>query len=163
MNRVLVLRTKLEMTQDDFAALCGVARVSIARYEAGENIGRASAEKIAQACGVSVSFVLGYGDSVTNDTKASSADPAPAWNVEYPPGVAARVIPRPGPSFALSDADIARIAERVAMINREPVTAPSFTPAEQQLVEEFRMLSPAQRTRVQRMIASFLDSKFMEE
>ena len=163
MNRVLELRTRQSMSQEEFAVFCGVARSSIARFEAGENIGRASAEKIARACGVSVSVVLGDASFETNRTPSSSADPAPAWDVEYPPGVAARVIPRPGPSFALSDADIARIAERVAMINREPVPAPSFTPAEQQLVEEFRMLSPAQRTRVERMIASFLDSKFMGE
>lgn len=163
MNRVLELRTSKSMSQEEFAVFCGVARSSIARFEAGENIGRASAEKIARACGVSVSDVLGDTNISTNRTPSLAADPAPAWDVEYPPGVAARVIPRPGASFALSDADIARIAERVAMINREPVPAPSFTPTEQQLVEEFRMLSPAQRTRVQRMIASFLDSKFMEE
>lgn len=163
MNRVLELRTMLSLTQEEFAARCGIARSSIARFEAGENIGRASAEKIAHACGVSVSAVLGDANFETNRTPSGGADPAPVWNVEYPPGVAARVMPRPGPSFALSDADIARIAERVAVINREPGPAPSFTPAEQQLVEEFRMLSPAQRTRVERMIASFLDSKFMEE
>ena len=96
MNRVLELRSKMGMTQDDFAALCGVARVSIARYEAGENIGRASAEKIAQACGVSVSFVLGYGDSVTNDTS---------------PSFVAK--PEPSRGGNLTDEDLAKIASIV--------------------------------------------------
>lgn len=47
------------MTQDEFAEHCGISRISVARFEASGNIGRASAEKIAKACGVSVSFVLG--------------------------------------------------------------------------------------------------------
>lgn len=162
MNRVLELRSKMGLTQDDFAAHCGVARVSVARYEAGENIGRASAEKIARACGVSVSDVLGDTIFETNGT-TSAPDPAPEWNPEYPPGVTLRTVPQARQPLVLSDTDIARIAERVAVINREPKPGPAFTPVEQQLVEEFRMLSPAQRTRVQRMIASFLDSKFMEE
>ena len=160
MNRVLELRTKMKMPQEEFAVFCGVARSSIARFEAGENIGRASAEKIARACGVSVSDVLGDTNIGTNGT---TPDPAPEWNAEYPPGVALRMAPQSRQPLVLSDTDIARIAERVAVINREPKSGPAFTPVEQQLVEEFRMLSPAQRTRVQRMIASFLDSKFMEE
>ena len=52
---------------------------------------------------------------------------------------------------------------RSAALNREAPSGVVYTPVEQQLVEEFRMLSPAQRTRVQRLIASFLDAKFMDE
>ena len=164
MNRVLELRTSKSMSQEDFAVFCGVARSSVARFEAGENIGRASAEKIARACGVSVSYVLGDTTISTNDTTSPAAAPAPAWNAVYPPGVALRTAqPRPQPSVALSDADIALIAERVAALNREAPSGVVYTPVEQQLVEEFRMLSPAQRTRVQRLIATFLDSKFSGE
>lgn len=158
MNRVLELRTNLSMTQEEFSAFCGLARSSVARFEAGENIGRASAERIARACNVSVSFVLGDTNAETNETPPEPVpekrkDPAPKWNVKYPPGVAFRVAkqePDPQPVVVLSDADIARIAERVARINDDAKAAPALNPAEQQLVEEFRMLSPAQRIRVQR-------------
>lgn len=59
MNNVFALRNSLKMTQDEFAEHCKVARISIARFETGAQISRASAQKIAQACNVSVSYVLG--------------------------------------------------------------------------------------------------------
>lgn len=59
MNNVLKLRTSLSMTQDEFAEYCNVSRISIARYEAGAEIHRANAVKIASACGVSVEYVIG--------------------------------------------------------------------------------------------------------
>lgn len=59
MNNVLTLRNSLKMTQDEFAEYCNVSRISIARYEAEGKISRAGAEKIAAACGVTVSYVLG--------------------------------------------------------------------------------------------------------
>jgi transcriptional regulator with XRE-family HTH domain len=67
MNNVLKLRSDLNMTQDEFAEHCDVSRISIARYETGGKVSRASAEKIAAACGVSVSFVIG-------DTKKEPAE-----------------------------------------------------------------------------------------
>ena len=63
---VKTLREQRGMTQDDFAEFCDVSRISIARYETGGQVSRASAEKIAAACGVSVSFVIG-------DTKKAPA------------------------------------------------------------------------------------------
>jgi transcriptional regulator with XRE-family HTH domain len=59
MNNVLTLRNRLSMTQDEFAEFCNVSRISIARYEAGTEIHRANAMKIASACGVPVEYVLG--------------------------------------------------------------------------------------------------------
>ena len=59
MNNVLLLRNQLCMTQDEFAEKCNVSRISIARYEAGAEINRANAVKIAAACGVPVEYVLG--------------------------------------------------------------------------------------------------------
>ena len=67
MNRVFLLRDKLHMTQDEFAEYCGIAKVSIARYEAGANINRANAIKIAQACNVTVDYVLGENNVVSTD------------------------------------------------------------------------------------------------
>ena len=59
MNNVLNLRNSLSMTQDEFSEHCNVARISIARYEAGAEINRKNAIKIANACGVSLEYVLG--------------------------------------------------------------------------------------------------------
>lgn len=59
MNNVLSLRSAMAMTQDEFAEFCNVSRISIARYEAGADINRANAVKIASACGVSVEYVIG--------------------------------------------------------------------------------------------------------
>ena len=59
MNNVLSLRTSLQMTQDEFSEYCNVSRISIARYEAGAEINRKNAVKIANACGVSIEYVIG--------------------------------------------------------------------------------------------------------
>lgn len=160
MNRILDLRTRLSMTQDEFAELCGISRASIARYEASGNLSRANAEKIARACGVSVSFVLGD----TNDTPPAPGSSASGWNVEYPTGVALHTQPQPAaPAPSLSDADIARIAERVAQMNRDAKTSPILNSSEQQLIEEYRLLNSAGRLRVQRLIDVLLDNKFNGE
>ena len=62
MNNVLTLRNILAMTQDEFAEHCNVSRISIARYEAGAEINRVNAMKIAHACGVPVEYVLGIAE-----------------------------------------------------------------------------------------------------
>ena len=59
MNNVNYLREQRGMTQEEFAEYCGVARISIARYDAGEEISRKNAQKIAAACNVPIAFVLG--------------------------------------------------------------------------------------------------------
>ena len=159
MNRILDLRTRLSMTQDEFAELCGISRASIARYEASGNLSRANAEKIARACGVSVSFVLGD----TNDTPPAPGSSVAGWNVEYPAGVAMRTQPQPSPGLSLSEADISRIAEKVAQLNRDAKTTPVLNSSEQQLIEEYRLLNSAGRLRVQRLISVLLDNKFNGE
>ena len=58
MNNIRKLRSNLHMTQSDFAEHCDVSIISISRYEAGENISRRNAEKIAHACHVSIDYVL---------------------------------------------------------------------------------------------------------
>lgn len=58
-SRVLELREALGITQEEFAARCGISRTSIARYERGEPVNRINAEKIAKACGCSVDYVIG--------------------------------------------------------------------------------------------------------
>lgn len=59
MNNVHFLRDQKAMTQEEFSEYCNIPRISVARYEAGEPIGRKNAEKIAAACRVSVDFVIG--------------------------------------------------------------------------------------------------------
>ena len=59
MNNVLNLRKQKGMTQDEFAEFCDISRASIARYEAGGNVNRENAEKMAKACLVTVDWVIG--------------------------------------------------------------------------------------------------------
>lgn len=83
MNKIYELRTKLEMTQDEFAEYCGVSRISIARYEAGTQISRSNAKKISKACGVSLDFLLDDSSDPESEKEQTpavvSADP---WDVE---------------------------------------------------------------------------------
>ncbi len=58
MNRILELRKNLHLTQAQFAELCDVAIVSIARYETGGKVNLTNAVKIAKACNVSLDYVL---------------------------------------------------------------------------------------------------------
>lgn len=71
MNNVLQLRTAMAMTQDEFAERCNVSRISIARYEAGAEINRSNALKIATACGVSVEYVLGVSQANAQPDEAT--------------------------------------------------------------------------------------------
>lgn len=59
MNRVSELRKALGKTQEQFAEFCGVSRASIARYEKGDNINPENAARIAEACNVSIGYLLG--------------------------------------------------------------------------------------------------------
>ena len=59
MNRVYELRKQAGMTQEEFSEFCGISKISITRYETGNEVSRANAMKIAKACNVSVSYVLG--------------------------------------------------------------------------------------------------------
>ena len=174
MNRILELRNKLRMTQEEFADHCGIARSSIARYEASGNVSRANAEKIARACGVSVSYVIAdTNEDVTARTinlspvTASASDlphdPMTEWNVQYPAGVALRRPPLYDPTPSLSEQDVTRIAEKVAQMSRDAKTSPVLNQSEQQLVEEYRLLNSAGRIRVQRLIDQLLDNKFSGE
>lgn len=77
MNNVLTIRNGLKMTQDEFAEYCDMARASIARYEAGGNLSRSAAQKIATACHVSISYVLGINeDTDRGSLKLSLAEEA---------------------------------------------------------------------------------------
>ena len=58
-NNVRKLRNNLDMTQATFAEYCDISIISISRYESGERISARNAEKIANACHVSIEFVLG--------------------------------------------------------------------------------------------------------
>ena len=58
-NNVRKLRNNLDMTQAAFAEYCDVSIISISRYESGERISARNAEKIANACHVSLDYVLG--------------------------------------------------------------------------------------------------------
>ena len=72
MNSVWNLRKKMKMTQTEFAEYCGVSVVSISRYETGGNISRKNAEKIANACNVSVDSVLNLQERNVSENRANS-------------------------------------------------------------------------------------------
>lgn len=59
MNAIKILRDQRGMTQDQFAELCGISKISITRYESGAPINRKNAQKIAAACKVSIDFIYG--------------------------------------------------------------------------------------------------------
>lgn len=71
-NNIQRLREQKGLTQERFAELCSISRASIARYEAGDQINRKNAVKIADACNVSVDYVLG----VETDTPSGPDDMA---------------------------------------------------------------------------------------
>ena len=74
MHNVTKLREKMEMTQEEFADFCGISRTSIARYEAGGKISRSSAVKIAEACRVTVDYVLGIEQRAPMDDEDPADD-----------------------------------------------------------------------------------------
>ena len=148
MNRVLELRTRLGMTQDAFAEKCGIARISIARYEAGDNLSRASAEKIARACNVSVSYVLGD----TIDTRPLTEKPPEALTVEdyAATGAAVRVTPRPQPQPSAS------LDAIIDQLNRLRDTAAPLKTDEQNLIEMYRKLPKEAQAAITRFAQSFI-------
>lgn len=77
MNKIYELRTRLQMTQDEFAEYCGVSRISIARYEAGTKISRSNAVKISRACGVSLDYLLNDSDRAFETQKLDQVPPKP--------------------------------------------------------------------------------------
>ena len=59
-SKLVSLREKLHLTQDEFAELCGLSRSSIARYETEVNIlNRTALQKIAAATNTTVTELLG--------------------------------------------------------------------------------------------------------
>ena len=77
MNRITEIRRRMGMTQDQFAEFCDISRVSIARYDAGEQIGRKNAEKIAAACGIGIEEILSL-----PAPSSSLSEPASVFNNE---------------------------------------------------------------------------------
>lgn len=148
MNKVLELRNRLGMTQDAFAEKCGIARISIARYEAGDNLSRASAEKIARACNVSVSYVLGD----TIDTRPPTEKPPEAMTVEdyAATGAAVRVTHRPQPQPSAS------LDAIIDQLSRLRDTAAPLKTDEQTLIEMYRKLPKEAQAAITRFARSFI-------
>lgn len=165
MNRIKELRKSHNMTQVRLAKILGVSQGTISAYEAeAVQIDMATLKALSDLFGVSTDYILGRVRNAPNDDDDDGPAPgssAAGWNVEYPAGTALRAQPQPAaPAPSLSDADIARIAERVAQMNRDAKTSPILTLPEQQLIEEYRLLNSAGRLRVQRLIDVLLDNKF---
>lgn len=63
------------MTQKAFARKAKISEVSLSRYLAGSSLSRANAEKIAQAGGVSIDWLLGRAEQKTGMV----AEPPATW------------------------------------------------------------------------------------
>lgn len=149
------------MTQIELAKRLGVSQGSVSAWEAGSaQPDVKTLQALSDLFGVSIDSLLGRGEN--SPTPAPGSKEA-GWNVEYPAGVSLRTVPTP-PIYqqptGLSDLDISRIAERVAQMNRDAKTSPILNSREQQLIEDYRLLSTAQKLRVQRLIDVLLDNKF---
>ena len=157
MNNVLQLRTSRLMTQEAFAELCNVSRITIARAELGKDLSFPTANKIAKACNVSVSYVMG--DNLAPET-AQPAEPAEPkkWDVEYPAGTLLRTAtPAPTQPAPFTQQDIPEIARLVqAYIS-------TLTPAEQEILEDYRLLTANEKHRVRMLIAEILDSRYLSK
>lgn len=154
MNRIKELRLRAGMQQKELAICLGIHQPAISDWErqkadpSPENV-----EKLMKLFNVERDDII----------VPPPQDRMTEWNVEYPAGVALRTYPQPQPGLSLSEADITRIAERVAQMNTDAKTSPVLNSNEQQLIEEYRMLSTAGRIRVQRLISVLLDNKFNDQ
>ena len=160
MNRLNEYMIGRGISQKDVAAAVGVSRPTVSDWVNNKKDPRGiNLQRLAGFLGVPWQELI-----VTKSPEPAPGSSAAGWNVEYPSGVAMRTQPQPAaPAPSLSDADIARIAERVAQMNRDAKTSPILTMPEQQLIEEYRLLNQAQKIRVQRLIGSFLDRKYNED
>lgn len=120
---------------------------------------------IAEALDVSEAWLLGYDVPMEREAPTAPEAPAPGssasgWNVEYPSGVALHTArdPRPGEvASGLSETDIFRIAQKVKNLNDRSLPYANLNPSEAQLVENYRLLYPRQRLKVDSYIAKLLD------
>ena len=150
MNRLREILIEKNIQQKEVALAVGVSRPTVSNWVKNkDNIKDENLHKLAEFLGVDWHEIV---------------VPDEPWDVQYPPGVAIRKAYQPAPAPAapaLSDADIAAIAQRVRSLDDAP--AVRLTPAEQQFIDSFRLLSTTQKHRVQAMIAGFLDARELSE
>lgn len=63
MNRLKELRKQKKLTQENLANEIGVAKITISRWEKGEQIKSDKAKQLADYLNVSVAHLLGYSDT----------------------------------------------------------------------------------------------------
>ena len=162
------IRRAKHWSQEVLAQKLGTSKQVISRYERGERIPKISiAIKYAEILGVSLKELIG---SEAAPTPTAPEAPAPGsaasgWNVEYPSGVALHTArdPRPGEvASGLSETDIFRIAQKVKNLNDRSLPYANLNPSEAQLVENYRLLYPRQRLKVDSYIAKLLDGNEKE-
>lgn len=150
MNRIKELRKKRGLTQGELGDELHVTQGMISAYEKDKyQIPNDMLKKLAAYFGVSIDYVLG------NDTKQATAW-SPADYSEH--GVAVRTQPR---LSDLSETDLDILARKLE--NRIGSGQGNYTPAEQDLVDDFRQLSPTQKSRIRAMIAGYLDARYDNE
>ncbi|MCR4622635.1 MAG: helix-turn-helix domain-containing protein [Clostridiales bacterium] len=164
-KKIYQLRKEKGLTLEEVGNRVGVGKSTVRKWESGQiaNMRRDKIDKLAAALGVSPSYLMGWEDAPA----PTEPQPMTEWDVEYPAGVALRTVERPsrpGDAAAnLSELDLLRIAQRIKEINDRSLPYANLNPAEAQLVENYRLLYPKQRLKVDGYVARLLYSRDGEE
>ena len=161
-KKIHQLRKEKGLTLEEVGNRVGVGKSTVRKWESGQiaNMRRDKIDKLASALGVSPSYLMGWEDSPAAPEAPAPGSKEAGWNVEYPAGAALRTArdPRPGEvASGLSETDIFRIAQTVKNLNDRSLPYANLTPSEAQLVENYRLLYPRQRLKVDSYIAKLLD------
>ena len=167
-TRFDILTNEYNGSDTEIAEKLSVSKQTISAWKKGARSPRKPVlNAIAAFFDVNIPWLLGMDVERTSYKPAPATPEAPApgssasgWNVEYPSGVALRTArdPRPGEvASGLSETDIFRIAQKVKNLNDRSLPYANLTPSEAQLVENYRLLYPRQRLKVDSYIAKLLD------
>lgn len=141
MNNVGELLARAGMSQKELAITLGIAQPSVSAWVSQKaDPSRQNVYRLAQIFNVEPDAIV----------------PMKQWSAEYPAGVALRVAAQPKPREDLSESELEIITRK---IQQRMGVAPTITPAEQELLDDFRQLTPVQKSRIRATIAGYLDAK----
>lgn len=173
-TRFDILTNEYNGSDTEIAEKLSVSKQTISAWKKGARSPRKPVlNAIAAFFDVNIPWLLGMDVERTSYKPAPATPEAPApgsaasgWNVEYPSGVALHTArdPRPGEvASGLSETDIFRIAQKVKNLNDRSLPYANLNPSEAQLVENYRLLYPRQRLKVDSYIAKLLDGNDKDE
>ena len=172
-TRFDILTNEYNGSDTEIAEKLSVSKQTISAWKKGARSPRKPVlNAIAAFFDVNIPWLLGMDVERTSYKPAPATPEAPApeapapgskeagWNVGYPAGAALHTArdPRPGEvASGLSETDIFRIAQKVKNLNDRSLPYANLNPSEAQLVENYRLLYPRQRLKVDSYIAKLLD------